>query len=77
MLPEATQVNVLFTFKTQTQNRSLTDDNNDILALLDGDSRWFRKTFLALLISFVSILAIGFTYDNCITKLRAQRLRSG
>jgi len=63
-------------FHTQTQNRSLTDDdNNDILRLLDGDSRWFRKTFLALLISFVAMLAIGFTYEFCVPRIRAQRCR--
>ncbi|KAJ7336662.1 hypothetical protein OS493_011883 [Desmophyllum pertusum] len=63
-------------FHTETRNRRLTDDEDtdDMMTLLDGDSRWFKNTFHALLITFVLMLTIGFAYDSCIARLRTQRL---
>lgn len=50
------------------------EDTDDMMTLLDGDSRWFKNTFHALLITFVLMLTIGFAYDSCIARLRTQRL---
>ena len=47
-------------------------DDNDILTLLHGDSPWFTKTVLALLISFAVMLTIGFVVERILERaLRA------
>ena len=50
------------------------EETNDILTLLDGNSPGLRTTLQAMLITFFILMAMGFVYESCVTKLRDKRL---